>query len=79
MLKVKDVALDERTNTLVLRDTADAVAVAEKVIAAHDLADAEVTLEVEVLEVSRDRLTNLGIKWPDSAPSSDADGRRTAC
>ena len=67
VLKVKEVALDERTNTLVLRDTADAVAVAEKIIAAHDLADPEVTLEVELLEVSRDRLTNLGVKWPDSA------------
>ena len=74
LLKVKDVALDERTNTLVLRDTADTVAVAEKIIAAHDLADPEVTLEVELLEVSRDRLTNLGIKWPDSATVSTPTG-----
>ena len=80
VLRVKDVALDERTNTLVLRDTADTVAVAEKIIAAHDLADPEVTLEVEVLEVSRDRLTNLGIKWPDSvtvATPLNADGLLT--
>jgi general secretion pathway protein D len=66
VLKIKDIALDERTNTLVIRDTADAVAVAEKVVAAHDFPDAEVMLEVEVLEVARDRLLNLGIKWPDN-------------
>jgi general secretion pathway protein D len=74
VLKVKDVALDERTNTLVLRDTADTVAVAEKIIAAHDLADPEVTLEVEVLEVSRDRLKDIGIKWPDRAVISTPSG-----
>lgn len=66
VLKIKDIALDERTNTLVIRDTADTVAVAEKVVAAHDFPDAEVMLEVEVLEVARDRLLNLGIKWPDA-------------
>jgi general secretion pathway protein D len=70
VLKIKDVALDERTNTLVIRDTADTVAIAEKVIAAHDIPDAEVMLEVEVLEVSRDRLTDLGILWPDNVTIS---------
>jgi general secretion pathway protein D len=70
VLKVKDIALDERSNTLVIRDTPDTVAVAERIIAAHDFADPEVMLEVEVLEVSRDRLSNLGIKWPDSATIS---------
>lgn len=79
-LKIKDVALDERTNTLVIRDTPDAIAVAEKIIAAHDHADAEVMLEVEVLEVSRDRLSNLGIKWPDGVSLTtpiDANGQLT--
>jgi general secretion pathway protein D len=70
VLKIKDIALDERSNTLVVRDTPDAIAVAEKVVAAHDFADPEVMLEVQVLEVARERLTNLGIKWPDSATIS---------
>src|SRR5262249_60331913 len=64
VLKMKDVALDERSNTLVIRDTPDAVAVAEKVVLAHDLPDAEVMLEVDVLEVSRERLLDLAISWP---------------
>ena len=66
VLKVKDVSSDERTGTLVIRDTADAIAVASKVIAAHDVAEPEVMLEVEVLEVSRDRLSNLGVEFPNS-------------
>lgn len=66
VLKIKDVSVDERTNTLVMRDTPDAIAVAAKVIAAHDVAEPEIMLEVEVLEVSYDRLSNLGIQFPDS-------------
>ncbi|MDH4060179.1 MAG: secretion protein [Aquincola sp.] len=64
VLKVKDISVDERSGTLVMRDTADAIAVASKVIAAHDVPESEVMLEVEVLEVSHDRLSNLGIEPP---------------
>ncbi len=74
LLKTKDIVTDARTNTLVMRDTADAIAVAEKLVAANDVPDPEVMLEVQVLEVSADRMSNLGIKWPDafglSTPSS---------
>jgi general secretion pathway protein D len=80
VLKIKEVQVDERTNTLVLRDTPESLSVASKVIAAHDQPDAEVMLEVEVLEVSRDRLTNIGIKWPESfgvATPVDANGNLT--
>ncbi len=66
LLKTKDIVTDARTNTLVMRDTADAIAVAEKLVAANDVPDPEVMLEVQVLEVSADRVSNLGIKWPDS-------------
>ena len=66
ILKIKDLVIDEKNNTVVIRDTPEAIAVAEKLVAAHDVPDAEVMLEVEVLEVSRDRITNLGIKWPDA-------------
>jgi general secretion pathway protein D len=66
VLKIKEVSVDERSNTLVLRDTPDAIAVATKVIAAHDVPDAEVMLEVEVLEVSRDRLSDIGLQLPTS-------------
>ena len=66
VLKIKDVSVDERSGTLVMRDTPDAIAVAAKVIAAHDVPEPEIMLEVEVLEISHDRLTNLGIQFPNS-------------
>src|SRR4051794_36147694 len=64
--KVKDVVIDEKLNMLVVRDSAEVVRVAEKLIASQDLAEPEVMLELEVLEVSVSRLLNLGIHWPDS-------------
>ena len=66
VLKIKDVSVDERTNTLVMRDTNEAIAVAAKVIAAHDVPEPEIMLEVEVLEVTTDRLSNIGVQFPDS-------------
>ncbi|MFO1270723.1 MAG: secretin N-terminal domain-containing protein [Rubrivivax sp.] len=66
LLKLKEVTLDERANTLAIRDTPDAVAVAAKVIAAHDVPDPEVMLEVEVLEISRARASNIGLQLPTS-------------
>ncbi|HJW52296.1 MAG TPA: secretin N-terminal domain-containing protein, partial [Burkholderiaceae bacterium] len=77
VLKVKDMALDERTNTLVIRDTPAAIAVAEKIVLATDLADAEVMMEVQLLEITRDRLTNLGVQWPNKAIISTPPDRLT--
>jgi general secretion pathway protein D len=66
MLKLKDVSADERTGLLVIRDTADTIRIAEKLIALHDEPDPEVMLEVEVLEVSEGRASNLGILPPSA-------------
>jgi general secretion pathway protein D len=65
MLKTKDIFVDERLNMLVMRDTPDVIRVAEKLVAANDLEDPEVMLEIEVLEVSRSRLQELGIDFPN--------------
>lgn len=64
MLKTRDMYVDEKNNSLVMRDTPDAIRLAEKMIAAQDLAEPEVMLEVEVLEITRSKLTELGIKLP---------------
>lgn len=65
LVKTRDVYVDEKLNMLVMRDTPAAVRYAEKLIAAQDLAEPEVTLEVEVLEVGRTRLQELGVRFPD--------------
>ena len=64
ILKTKDVFIDERKNLLVLRDTPEVIRLAEKLIATQDLPDAEVELEVEILEINTSRLQNLGLQLP---------------
>ena len=67
LLKAKDVVTDERLGIIMLRDTPEMVRMAERIINVQDLADPEVMLEVEVLEVKRTRLMELGMRWPDQA------------
>jgi general secretion pathway protein D len=64
LVKTRDLFVDEKLNLLVIRDTPEAVRVVEKLIATHDLAEPEVMLEVEVLEVGQTQLRDLGIQWP---------------
>jgi len=67
LLKLKDIVVDEKLNLLIVRESAEMVRLAERVIAAQDIAQSEVMLEVEVLEVSRDRLLELGMQLPGTA------------
>jgi general secretion pathway protein D len=64
LLKTKDIFVHEQTNSLVMRDTPEAIRLAEKMVADQDIAEPEVMLEVEVLEISRSRLSEIGIKFP---------------
>jgi general secretion pathway protein D len=66
LVKTRDIFIDEKINLLVIKDTPSAIRLAERLIAAHDLAEPEVMLEVEVLEVNRSRLLELGIRYPDT-------------
>jgi general secretion pathway protein D len=61
MLQVKKIHVNEETNSLVVRDTADIVAVVEKIIDANDVPDPEVILEVEIIEVSDKNAKNVGL------------------
>jgi general secretion pathway protein D len=70
VLGAKTLFVDERANVVVMRDTPDAVRMAEKLVASLDVAEPEVMLEVEVLEISRSRLQDLGIAYPTTATLS---------
>jgi len=65
IVKTKDVVVDEKQNMVIMRDTPEAIRLAEKLAAMHDLPEPEVMLDVEVLEVNRNRVSNLGVQWPD--------------
>lgn len=66
MLRIKDPFVDERSNLISIRETPEIVALAERLVALHDVGEAEVMMEVEILEVKTSRLTELGINFPNS-------------
>jgi general secretion pathway protein D len=70
MLGAKTLFIDERTSVVVMRDTPDAVRMAEKLVASIDVPEPEVLIEVEVLEIARSKLLNLGITPPGSFTAS---------
>jgi general secretion pathway protein D len=74
MLKTRDVFVDERLNTLTMRDTEDAVRMAEKLLQSQDQSNPEVVLEVEVMEVARQRILDLGLQWPNTFGVVNGDG-----
>ncbi|WP_431061197.1 secretin N-terminal domain-containing protein [Pseudomonas abietaniphila] len=74
MLKTRDVFIDERLNTLTMRDTPDAIRMAEKLFFSQDQSNPEVVLEVEVMEVARQRILDLGLQWPNTFGVINSDG-----
>lgn len=70
ILKTQDLVIDERLGLLIMRDTPEVIRLAEKIISLQDLAEPEVMLDVEVLEVKRTRLLELGVSWPDQVTLS---------
>ncbi|UUZ52083.1 hypothetical protein LP420_07870 [Massilia sp. B-10] len=74
--------IDEKLNLVIMRDSPEAIKLAAKLVALQDISEPEVMLEVEILEVKRKRLLDLGVAWPEKlalAPLSfvDIDGKPT--
>lgn len=67
LAKTRDLFVDEKLNLLIVRDTPEAIRMVEKLIANHDLGEPEVMLEVEVLEIGHNQLSNIGLEWPSRA------------
>ena len=66
ILKSRDVVVDEKLNLLIVRDSPEAIKLATRLVALQDVAEPEVMLDVEILEIKRSRLMDLGIAWPAS-------------
>ena len=66
MAKTRDLHVDERLNTVVVRDTPEVVRMVEQLVATLDLPEPEVMLAVEVMEVSSDQVESLGLQWPET-------------
>ncbi|MDU9398709.1 secretin N-terminal domain-containing protein [Pseudomonas sp. zfem003] len=65
ILKPADLYVDERARSLIIRDTPEVLEAAERLISLHDIAPPEVIFDVEIIEVSTDALSNLGIEYPN--------------
>ncbi len=61
LLDLRRMATVTQLNAIVIRDTADKVAVAERLIEVNDKAKAEVVLDVELLQLSTKKLLDLGV------------------
>lgn len=64
IVKAKDIYVDDKANLIVMRDSPDVIRVAERLVAAQDIAEPEAVLDVEVLEVGTSMLETLGIQYP---------------
>lgn len=78
MLDVKKIYVNDILNSVTVRDTPEKIKLVEKIIGANDLKEAEVILDVEILEISRSNTLNYGwnfnpgIQSTISAKSSDS-------
>ncbi|HEY5512846.1 MAG TPA: secretin N-terminal domain-containing protein, partial [Geomonas sp.] len=61
MLQVKKIYVNEEMNALVIRDTPEVIEVARKILEANDVPDAEVLLEVEVFELTKQNAETFGL------------------
>jgi len=61
MIQVRKAYVNEDSNSIVVRDTEDIVGVVEKILDANDLPEAEVVLDVEVIEVSDKNAETFGL------------------
>jgi general secretion pathway protein D len=61
LIDARKIATNEQLNAIILRDTADKVKVAERIIEANDKSKAEVVIDVELLQINTGRLRDLGV------------------
>jgi general secretion pathway protein D len=65
--KIPTIQIDKNLNSITIRDTPQAVALAEKLLRAWDKAQAEVLIDVEIMEVDRTMLRKLGIDFSNTS------------
>lgn len=61
MLPARKIYVNEESNSIVVRDTSATVDVIEKLLDANDIPDAEVLLDVEVIELNDKNTKNVGL------------------
>jgi general secretion pathway protein D len=83
MIEARNVFPLKALNAITIRDTADKVRIAEKIIEANDKAKAEVVVDVELLQMDLDKLRDIGFaisgaSGPITVTGVGADGKPVA-
>jgi general secretion pathway protein D len=61
LVTIKKITVNENLNTIAIRDTDDIIKVIERIIETNDRKPAEILLDVEILEVNRNKTEKLGL------------------
>src|SRR5262249_4539518 len=78
MVKSQDVFIDEKLNLMVVKDTPEAMGVVDKLVRSLDLAEPEVMLELELMELSASRMQTLGVPYPTQINFGDPSNAPTS-
>lgn len=70
MIKPKEIYVDERTNSVIVRDTPATLEVADRLVRGMDIPQSEVTLDAQILEVNTKDTVDLGVDWPGKIKAS---------
>ena len=62
-MEIKTLVANNDLGTIQVRDTRDTIDVIEKLVAANDRKPAEIMLNVEIIEIDRNKSDQLGIDW----------------
>jgi len=73
LIDARRIAVNEQLNSLVIRDTADKVAIAERLINANDKSKAEVLVDVELLQIDTSKARDIGMTLASQTFSASLD------
>ena len=73
LIGAKNVATNEQLNAVTIRDTADKVRVAQRIIEAIDKSKSEVVIDVELIEVNTTKLRELGMSLSENRVTQTLD------
>lgn len=73
LIGARQIAMNEQLNAIILRDTADKVKVAERIIETIDKSKAEVVVDVELLQISTNKIRDLGVQLSQYAVTQSLD------
>jgi general secretion pathway protein D len=77
LIDARKIATNDQLNAIILRDTADKVKVAERIIEANDKSKAEVVVDIELLQINSARLRDLGVNLSNYSVTQSLDFGQT--